>query len=428
MAATIFSQAGPSVEISTSSNASYQYEITIETGVWKNSGTTANIAMVIYGIDGESEVIPLGKNLGSQRLLFARGNSDTFLLRTERNLGPLMAVRIGHDNKGDSPSWFLSDVIITDKQTQEQWKFPFTSWLTFEGGSNECVIEPLSNDKRFSHDLFMRCSKGFTDGHLWLSVFTKQPADSFSRVHRASCCLSVLFSAMLANAMFYKLQGKAEQVIQVGPLMFSWRQVIVGIQSAFIVAPINILIVTLFKVASHKAVRRSSFCSLATALLCLAWFLCLATAVASAVFTVLYSLMWGREISNQWLSSVLVSFSQDVSITEPLKVFLVAVLLASILGRKTKEKNGYKTIEESKLQEIYQGDCLHDLHGEKFQQAKKTQTTFKWLLTFIREIWLYLIFVLLLMIVCYGNRSRHRYLMHQSVQNSLQAFDKVRAL
>ena len=392
--------------------------------MWKNSGTTANVAIAIYGTDGDSGVLPLGTNLGN-RLMFARGNTDTFVLQAEKHLGPLLAIRIGHDNGGENPSWFLADVRITDSQTHEQWNFPCTKWLTVEGGNTELVIEPLSNDKRFNHELIMRCSKGFTDRHLWVSVFTKQPGDSFTRVQRATCCLSVLLSAMLTNAMFYKLGGKSEQVLQIGPLSFSWRQVIVGIQSALIVAPINILIVTLFKVAADRAARQSSACSSARWLLCLAWFLCLGTALTSAAFTIFYSLMWGREISDQWLSSVLVSFAQDVSVTEPLKVVLVAVLLAGIFGRKTQRKNGYITIEESTVQDIYQGVRLHNIN--ELQHMRRKRTKLENVSTFLQEIWLYFIFVLLLLIVCYGNRSSHRYLMYQSVQSSLQTFDKVTA-
>ena len=385
---------------------------------------------MIYGTDGESEVITLGTNIASQRHLFARGNSDTFDLRVERCLGALIAIRIGHDGQGDNPSWSLVDVVITDKQTGEEWMFPSTGWLTTSGGGggNERLLETLPNDKRFSYDLFMRCSRGFTDGHLWLSVLVKQPRSSFTRAQRTSCCLSVLFSAMLANAMFYRLDGTSEDVLQVGPLMVSWRQVIVGIQSAVIVAPINILIVTLFKLASNKAAttRKTSRCSLTTFLLLLAWFLCLATALASAVFTIFYSLMWGRQVSNQWLSSALISFTQDVTVSEPLKVVLLAVLLTSFLAKKSKAKHGYRTIESDRLQEIYQMSGLYDAGGETvFQGGKPQPTRFKWVLTFVREIWLFSIFVFLLMVVCYGNRSEHRYLMHQSVQNSLKDFDQV---
>ena len=46
--------------------------------------------------------------------------------------------------------------------------------------------------------------------------------------------------------------GKSEQVIQIGLLKFSWRQVIIGIESALLVAPINILIVFLFQKGTEK--------------------------------------------------------------------------------------------------------------------------------------------------------------------------------
>ena len=411
------------IELPSSSSACYQYEITIETGVWKNSGTTGNVAIVIYGTGGESEVLSLGRDLDDHRLLFARGSRDSFVVQTGKSLGRLREIRIGHDNMGDNPSWFLADVLIIDCQSHEQWKFPYLNWLELDGQGTECVLEPLLNERRFNHEFLVQSSRGFTNRHLWVSVFAKHFGNVFTRVQRATCCLSVLLSAMLMNAMFYKLGGESEQVLQIGPLSFSWRQVIVGIQSALIVAPINILIVTLFKVAADRAARQSSACSSARWLLCLAWFLSLGTALTSAAFTIFYSLMWGREISDQWLSSVLVSVVQDVSVTESMKVVLVALFLAGILARKRQRQYESIPVEE---ENVRVRGRLYDFNPDEFRNSRRHRTKLERVSTFLRKTWVYLIFVFLLMVVCYGNRSRHRFLAHESVRNSLQTFDKVR--
>ena len=59
-------------------------------------------------------------------------------------------------------------------------------------------------------------------------------------------------SAMLVNALFYKNDQDADPTIQIGPLKFSWRQVVVGLQSALIVTPVNLLIVAIFKNTAEK--------------------------------------------------------------------------------------------------------------------------------------------------------------------------------
>ena len=52
----------------------------------------------------------------------------------------------------------------------------------------------------------------------------------------------------------------------------------------------------------------------------ISWSLVFLSSITSAFFVVLYGLQFGRVVSSQWLSSMTVSFMQDVFITEPLKV------------------------------------------------------------------------------------------------------------
>ena len=61
-----------------------------------------------------------------------------------------------------------------------------------------------------------------------------------------------------------------------------------------------------------------------------AWSLVCLTCVVSVFFVVLYGLQFGKVVSYQWLSSMTVSFVQDVLISEPLKVsWTLLVLLPS---------------------------------------------------------------------------------------------------
>ena len=55
---------------------------------------------------------------------------------------------------------------------------------------------------------------------------------------------------MLANAMFYQTRFVVGTQVSIGSFKVGWRQVAVGIQSAILVLPINILIVTLFRKAA----------------------------------------------------------------------------------------------------------------------------------------------------------------------------------
>jgi len=223
----------------------------IQTGVWRNSGTTSNVAIVIHGDDATSEQIILSPKMDQSRLMFTTGSTDKFMLSLPFPLGSLVYLNIRHDNSGPSPSWWLKDIVIKDNQTDESWLFIYQGWLALERGDGRInkILMPVSHvEKRsFNYNFNNRTTKKFTEDHLWLSVLTKSPYSTFTRLQRATCCLTVLFAVMIVNAMFYKTDKTPDPRVQVGPLKFSWRQIRVGIISSLMVIPVGMGTVFLFK-------------------------------------------------------------------------------------------------------------------------------------------------------------------------------------
>ena len=415
-------QNGSPVELPTGSNSLHEYEITIITGDWRNSGTTAKVAIEIYGSEESTGKVPLNNMEDAPTgTRFSRGNTDVFFLKVEKPLGHIEGVRFGHDNSGNSPSWFLEEIIVLDKQTLCSWTFTNTQWLALERGDGriERMLETEQNRIDFNSEVLKRWWKGLTEKHIWISVIAKPRRNRFTRVQRASCCLSLLLTAMLANAMFYELDGKSENVIQIGPLKFTWRQVVIGIESALIVAPINILIAFLFQKGTEntESLTRVSW-------FFFAWFLFVCSCSVSATFTIFYSLLWGKEISEQWLSSMFISFTQDVAITEPVKVFFTAIVLSAMIIRKKRKKDGNEYVKEAKTRTSTKGHLwkmkLKEVEEMRRRQAKKQNIS-----RFFVELFIYLIFVFLLMVVCYGSRNEHRYMMTKSISEGLPRFETV---
>ena len=87
------------------------------------------------------------------------------------------------------------------------------------------------------------------DDHLWFSVLARRPHSEFTRAQRLSCCLSVMLSSMLANAMFYQgdVTSSAGTEIQLGPIVFSAKQLWIAFISSLVVLPANLLIVYIFR-------------------------------------------------------------------------------------------------------------------------------------------------------------------------------------
>lgn len=68
---------------------------------------------------------------------------------------------------------------------------------------------------------------------------------------------------------------------------------------------------------SHKT---SKTCMLPHWVIYIAWTLVVLTMLASALFLFLYSVEWGKEKSEEWMTTFFLSFFQSVLVVQPLKV------------------------------------------------------------------------------------------------------------
>ena len=422
----------------------------ISTGVWKHSGTTANVTLSIKGELNELKLIPLRSKDESNEIC-ARGSVNGFVLVANESLGSIKEITLEHDNVGDNPSWFVETVVIRDRQIKEQWVFPINRWLALEKDDGQ--IEVTVDNKyaaSFSSQVRSRFGRKIADGHLWVSVVGKACSSSFTRVQRASCCLSVLFSAMIANAMFYNVGGESDGAIQIGPFKFSLKQIVVGVQSGLIVAPVNILIVLLFTSSRPRKKNEDKYKDTDQAqglvdeisetgfmlphfCVYMGWFLCFVTTLTAATFTFFYSLMWGKEIAEQWLASILISNGQDIFVVQPTKVMLAVIVISLLLSKNDKNKSRDAAEEESEESDAYDIDIdfLSDDPKQRFKQSllEKMRIRSKkeaHLTDMVKYIVLHLIFMFLLAIVCYGNKNESRYLMTTTMRNPFTKFDLVR--
>lgn len=363
----------------------YMYEIVVYTGFPSHAGTSSEVRMVLVG--GLDETSPRRlKDTEPDRRKFCRGNVDYFLLSVPQSLGKLKNLRIWHDNTGDDPSWYLLRIMVHDIQTDAKTWFICDRWLAVEedDGMVERTLTPASKEELTSFNLLFstEARKNLTDNHLWFSVIARPAKSNFTRVQRLSCCLSVLLSTMLANAMFYQVGGTSSSgtSVHVGPFSFSIRQLSIGITSSLVVLPANLLIVMFFRKArpsegkvgldkaqdphgqstkyevsgdkpkekskeedpeeeadGKKKDKKKKKKTLPHYFVYISYGLVFITCTVSATFTVFYGLTFGKEKSEGWISSMMISFWQDVLVSQPLKVsdYLFADAVSSFLENKT---------------------------------------------------------------------------------------------
>ncbi|XP_025032724.1 polycystic kidney disease and receptor for egg jelly-related protein [Python bivittatus] len=226
------------------------YLVTIYTGSRCGAGTTANVFIQLIGEQAVSDVHCLSH---PEHVLFLRGAINTFLLTTKNDLGDIYCFQAWHDNAGSSPNWFLSRIKVENMYTKQSWMFICRKWFALDKDNGLIerafiVVQPMAPLNKV--DFFLiSFAKDLADNHLWFSIFARVCTGSFNRLQRLSCCLAIVFCILLINMMFFKADLDQQ--------MF-WRQLqylrllIIGIQSAFISVPLQMIVTALFKYSQKE--------------------------------------------------------------------------------------------------------------------------------------------------------------------------------
>ncbi|XP_067390392.1 polycystin-1 isoform X2 [Emydura macquarii macquarii] len=236
-------------------NGMYKYEILVKTGWGRGSGTTAHVGITLYGVDTKSGHRHLdGENA------FHRNSLDVFQIATERSLGSVWKIRVWHDNKGLSPSWYLQHVIVRDLQTSKSYFFLVNDWLSVESEQNDGMVEKEiyaaseTELRSFPRIFVAELQRGFFEKHVWLSMWDRPPRSRFTRVQRATCCSALIFLFLCANAVWYGVVGDIHlSNVAVSKLIpVSIDTVAVGLVSSVVVYPVYLIILFLFRMARSK--------------------------------------------------------------------------------------------------------------------------------------------------------------------------------
>ncbi|XP_028404210.1 polycystic kidney disease 1-related protein-like isoform X2 [Dendronephthya gigantea] len=240
----------------------HQYKITVYTGHCCGAGTTARVAVVLYGDNNSSYPIEL---FTENRQVFNRNSRDVFVVSVQENLGSLNCIHLWHDNSGSSPSWFVDKLVIKDLCTKQKWLFKCRRWLAVDKHDKmlDCKIEASTDPKtNFSFkELRLGFGEKLMDFHIWLSVISMPTYSLFTRAERVTCCMTLLFAYLFFNAYFYEQYG--EYVIPNGISVFNptWSQLKVGLFSTLSCFPIYLVFTAVFRYTKsfvHPQIEKSA--------------------------------------------------------------------------------------------------------------------------------------------------------------------------
>ncbi|XP_056196786.1 polycystin family receptor for egg jelly [Falco biarmicus] len=230
-----------------------RYLVTLYTGSHWEAGTTADVFLQLISQNGRSDVHCLRHPHFPS---FQRGSTDCFLLTTKKDLGDISSFRVWHNNKGPSPSWFLSRAKVEDMSTRKTWFFMCRKWLSLDKSDHVlertfAVTDPKTPLLRIDY-FSIHFANSLKEGHLWISIFSAVASDTFSRLQRLSACLAVLLSNLLVGIMFFNADKDEESPIYLQYL----KAITVGIECVLITKPVEIIIIALLKYSQKKASPR----------------------------------------------------------------------------------------------------------------------------------------------------------------------------
>ncbi|XP_052069619.1 polycystin-1-like isoform X1 [Mytilus californianus] len=229
-------------------DGSFKYEVTVVTGRQPGAGTTANVGLRLYGEYGRTNSKQLDK-----KWAFQRNCQDTFIMAHDTNLGNIEKLMIWHDNSGLDPSWYLIQVIVKDLQTDHKYYFFANFWMSLEIEKGfiqkELLAAGSSEIQKFGRMFGRAVSNCMADRHLWYSVIDRPAMSRFTRVQRATCVVTILYTFMAINAIWY---GLLKQEDNGNVSSFGWEEVVLSLVTNVIAFPFTLIIIWMFKRSKSK--------------------------------------------------------------------------------------------------------------------------------------------------------------------------------
>lgn len=242
--------------------ADHQFVITVATGLFRHSGTSSKIILVIHGSESSSDPYLL---VHPTLKIFQTGGESSFVINRSVGFGQLTSITLQHDSSGRSPSWFCEWVRVRDIRAKEDWIFFVEQWLSLVLGTHlqTSVTVPLASEARFNgarSQIRQRLRKALTDDYLWYSIYRISPRSTFKRTERLTVLTASLITTMLTNIMFFgqtRIENMEDENEHYDRIQMSFRVALIAIQSVLITTAVTFLLKFLFQKSKRNVVLDS---------------------------------------------------------------------------------------------------------------------------------------------------------------------------
>nr|XP_047143143.1 uncharacterized protein LOC105848477 isoform X3 [Hydra vulgaris] len=453
----------------------YLYQIIVNTGSRRNAGTKSNIFFTVVGDLNDSGVRRLRD---AERECFQRASCDVFIMTTHNSLGELDFIRLWHDNSGGG--WYVKNIIINDLQIKKQFVFIGRRWIAADCGpcTLDCVIPVASVDeqKNFTYVFISKAEQNLFDEHLWFSIFARLPKNTFTRCQRLSVAISLIMTSMMVSAMYYTRVNKEKPEDEnKGTFSLSKTQIFVVFLSTCIKIPIHLILLKFFRLkkplrsliqhhltdisldrenyleqspskslpenfnstpnstsvviekANPSLIIKKNY--LLNWCLYIAWIICVGNIFICGLVVLWYGMSFGNSKSLNWLAVITIDFAKEIFLTDPIKIFIMAIFFALIVKKINEEsdveKQGVLLVQDKSWLNKLKGvptiferkDIeLQPLNSTKVQEMQEKRFKELKMHALTNEIVLYTIYAVLVMLIGYMTRENVAYNQTRNVQ------------
>lgn len=214
---------------------SYSYLITVKTGIFADSTTTAKIGIQVFGSKTQSDKHILNQ---TDDIVFEKYGERSFLMRTVECLGDLTKIHLWSNCWGDKPNWNCNFVRVRDLHALEEWFFIVRDWLSLTKGDGSIFreIQSASHDELFNRTLICRNRLIFEmqESYLWLSIFKRHPRSVVNRKMRVTKGMCLLCFGLMLNILFYgrsTVENYEDEKEEYNRFTVKWNAVRIALQS-----------------------------------------------------------------------------------------------------------------------------------------------------------------------------------------------------
>ncbi|XP_012861456.1 polycystic kidney disease protein 1-like 1 [Echinops telfairi] len=439
------------------------YAVVIDTGFRAPSQLTAKVYIVLYGETGLSETRELSC---PEKPLFERNSRHTFILSVPGRLGPLWKVRLWHNNRGPSPSWYISHLLVQDLCTGQSWFFPAECWLAAGHGDGKVEREliPLHQGPGFWKLLYAKFTEFLEDFHIWISVYSRPSYSCYLHTQRLTISFSLL---CMYSCLTAALTAAQEQLsLDVSPTHITSGSFRTSLLCTLVAFPGALLLSLLFRLSQVNSFEMHSYHAPSGGLAAPApqwqqmlspwlsfagWVLCTFVSIACCLGTGILGYRFGPTQCAQWLHLLILSVMSCALITQPMAL----CLRASGFAWKRKDDKAFFTESlcdatkelASELEHLSQTcvplsascgvpDCASEF--EKILATRQHTRHLRWACppsiaqlrttkermrkeayaqTVLRDFFMSILMFILLVFIIYGKFSQDEYALNQAIRN-----------